>query len=485
MKLRLSLAICLAVAILAHEVAQRPDAWPLNPSADLFLTSGAEETSDDDDELVDADDPTDDEELADDEQDLADDGAVLTEVAAAEEPEGVTAPAMLFAQQTAPSSGLRAPQIGTAQNPFSNTCDGKAIGFTGPSGDRPRMQLTAVPSGARLQCRTGLAKAVSQLPFAPCDGADGSKPVHTPALSAEGRHRTEVRYLAAGKTSAVASVSYYVHRSLDGVGCCQSPFSDARWFDAARPVLAGPATFTALRLENPLIQIPRPKVVLTARKKKRKAPPVQIVRPAFGRDNATTLMSLRRTFQLSSDGKLLLIRRTTASRYALAHKDQNACVGLRIAAPVRRATCRGFHARQSPYHMGTTKPRCPGLYCTVTTCDIAPTGCRRITHTFNRGPGQQPWVRSKTTCSRKMPMISLTRHQCDAYVLNARGQGVCLAAAGGAIRIEKAFTDDRGTGLRILEQQRWAVRQTKVESQFVFSPKTTRVNVKNALFLPD
>src|SRR5262249_35537991 len=132
------------------------------------------------------------------------------------------------------STQLNTVAIGSADNPFSNTCNGKAVGFVGPTGERPRMEFANVPQGAILQCRSGRHAEVNKMPFRPCDGEDGRKPYHSPELVTEGRYRTEVKYVLGETTSLIRQVTYYVHHSLDHVACCEAAHPDAAWFEAAR-----------------------------------------------------------------------------------------------------------------------------------------------------------------------------------------------------------------------------------------------------------
>jgi hypothetical protein len=376
-------------------------------------------------------------------------------------------------------SGLRAPQIGSSDNPFANTCNGRSIGFVGPAGDTPRLEFTGAPAGATFECRTGPAGSVGRQPFRTCDGADGSKPVHVLPLSTEGSYRTEVRYTVGNQMSAVAAVNYYAHHSLDRVACCRTQASDADLFGAARGVIPSTDTFANVRVENPFITIGRPKL-----------------KNSIGHGDTTKILSLRRAFVVSPDRRFVLIRRTMASRRAQERTRQTSCVGLRISSPIRsipaanKLSCSSSFPWRQAYKDGAVRARCPGIYCTVSTCEIDQNGCKRVTHTFNRGPNQQPWVVRKMVCPDPV-LTAFTSYECDAYVVNAKGQAACLGIVNGRPQVKKAFTDSDGLGLKILSPQRplrrakLAPGQQKPPDQYVFSAKTRKAGVKNALFLPN
>src|SRR5262249_30063734 len=152
-----------------------------------------------------------------------------------------------------------------------------------------------------------------KMPFRPCDGENGMKPYHSPELVTEGKYRTEVKYVLGGTTSSTRQVTYYVHHSLDQVACCEATHPDAAWFEAARASIRPTVEFDGTTsLDNPFIKI--------------------VVHTASGAQ-AEDFLSLRRTFRLSADKKLLLIRRTLASRRTLAAAKSNSCVGLSIGVP--------------------------------------------------------------------------------------------------------------------------------------------------------
>lgn len=103
---------------------------------------------------------------------------------------------------------------------------------------------TGIP-GTIYECRTGPAAKFtpSDPPWKPCDGAAGSGTVHKPAPDAatpEGTYRTEYRYRSGTFRSATISTVYYALHKLDKVPTCpraghpEDPkFSDDQYFVAA------------------------------------------------------------------------------------------------------------------------------------------------------------------------------------------------------------------------------------------------------------
>lgn len=387
---------------------------------------------------------------------------------------GDAADALVTAASAEPAGGqtaaTRAPEngvvIGSPDNPFSNTCDGKAIGFLNAAGERPRIDFTNAPVGAALECRTGRDADIARLPFRPCDGGNGSGRFHVPQFQAEGKHRTEVRVVG-GPSGVVTRVGYYVHHSLDRVACCQSAQPDSAWFQAAAAsaLNSAPAFDSMTTLDTPFITI-------AARRE--------------SRAQAEKLLSLRRTFRLSPDGRLLLIRRTMASRRTLEKSRTTSCTGLTIAVPTygvnQRDIPRCDRQEESEFHGGLVDANCPSIYCTVTSCRSTANGCIQVTHTFNRGRGQQPWViRERQMCANQS-LIRFTDVTCDAYVLNSAGDGVCLVNQGGTIRaVQTVKSPTAPLGLTILAEQ----RDPRAGGRYVFSAKTTTTQgVKNVLYLP-
>ena len=361
----------------------------------------------------------------------------------------------------------KAPVFATGENPFVNTCDAKAIGFAGPSGERPKILLRNMPPGAIAECRSGPEAKVQGLKFTPCDAKDGTKPFHEPPLTMEGTYRTEVRYVLGRNRGAVSRLSYYAHHSLDRVPCCRLPVPDAAWFEAARPLIGSGKSFNnSTQLSNPFIQIAT----------------------GSGPNPSTKrIMSLRRTFIMSADMKLLLIRRTMASRRTLEKTGQSSCIGLSISVPEYGPANSPWivcpERRETRFRMGLVSPKCPNVYCTVTTCEEVGQKCIQVTHTFYRGPGQKPWIVKQP---KRCPPISVVKYHevmCDAYALNADGIGVCLKNDGGKIRaVEVIGKGKSGSGLAVLGQQE-GVKGSN--AHYVFSAKTRKAGVRNVLYLSD
>ncbi len=364
------------------------------------------------------------------------------------------------------SAQLNTVVIGSVDNPFSNTCNGKAIGFVGPTGERPKMEFTNVPQGAVLQCRSGRDAELSTLPFRPCDGENGVKPYHTPELAAEGKYRTEVKSILGGTPSSTKQVTYYVHHSLDQVACCEATHPDTAWFEAARSSIQPTVAFDdKTSLDNPFIKI--------------------VARTASS-DQSENFLSLRRTFRLSADNKLLLIRRTMASRRTFEDSKSKSCVGLSISVPIYGIDPRDVpscsNERESKFRGGLVAPHCPDIYCTVSSCRSTASGCIQVTHTFNRGPGQQPWVVQEPAQCADQRRLKFEDFHCDTYVLNGAGDAVCLVNDQGTIRASKAIVGSGAPlGLTLLAVQRGGPGSDR----YVFSAKTDRrPGIKNMLYLP-
>lgn len=101
--------------------------------------------------------------------------------------------------------------------------------------------------GTKYECRTGPVGTFSDTvpAWANCDGATGDGTVHRPTESPdspEGSYRTEYRYKLLAFTSPVVHAQYYVHKSLNGVATCPRPgvpidgphFTDQQYFAAAQ-----------------------------------------------------------------------------------------------------------------------------------------------------------------------------------------------------------------------------------------------------------
>ncbi len=109
-----------------------------------------------------------------------------------------------------------------------------------------KLKSTEIP-GTLYECRTGPTGTFSATvpPWGPCDGGDGSTPVHTPVPDGthpDGTYRTEFRYRHDSYRSAAIAHVYYVLHALDRVLTCprvgqpaDGPhFTDAQYFNAAQ-----------------------------------------------------------------------------------------------------------------------------------------------------------------------------------------------------------------------------------------------------------
>jgi hypothetical protein len=129
-------------------------------------------------------------------------------------------------------------------------------GWLDPRGAPPTVTVAdpGVP-GIVYECRTGPdATFTTTTPaWVNCDGASGTGRVATLAptpSTPEGNYRTEVRYRQGTFTSAVVTARYYIHHSLDKVATCPRPgfptdgphFTDADYFNAATTFAAANPT---------------------------------------------------------------------------------------------------------------------------------------------------------------------------------------------------------------------------------------------------
>ena len=145
-----------------------------------------------------------------------------------------------------------------APTPTFVTVPPDPAGWQDPNGTALTLTMTSTGlSNAIYECRTGPDGAFSPTspPWGPCDGGNGSRPTHTPtplASTPEGNYRTEYRYRADTYTSAAIATRYYVHHSLDRVQFCPRPgitadgphFTDAQYFAAAQTfATANPTLF--------------------------------------------------------------------------------------------------------------------------------------------------------------------------------------------------------------------------------------------------
>jgi hypothetical protein len=120
------------------------------------------------------------------------------------------------------------------------------------AGARVVMRLTPTGvEGTTYECRTGPAASFTATtpPWAACDGGSGMNPTHTPqlpgGLDEGGSFRTEFRFTAPpNPVSAPVGYDYYVHNSLNGIPTCTRPFTDQEYFDFARASGSFPTTTT-------------------------------------------------------------------------------------------------------------------------------------------------------------------------------------------------------------------------------------------------
>ena len=173
--------------------------------------------------------------------------------------------------------------------------------------------------GVVYECRTGPESLLGGIPFTPCDGGDGTQPVHeaVPMVNMEeGSYRTEVRVRVGDLISAPAGFDYYAHHSLDGAATCPQPLTDEQIFEAAGPALlfGEPPPFPSFTgTRNPFISLPFSNVAPNAATQVAGSRWLGIT----GNNFTVETRSLRRRFALSPDRKLLLVQRQYVSRRAV------------------------------------------------------------------------------------------------------------------------------------------------------------------------
>jgi hypothetical protein len=217
------------------------------------------------------------------------------------------------------------------------TANDAPIEFTAVTVDLP---------GVIYECRTGPAMMIGDIAFAPCDGGDGTTPVHQPVPNPameEGSYRTELRVVVDDFVSEPAGFDFYAHRSLDAAPICDPPAlsDDAIFTAAAAELLAGvpPTVPAAISTRNPFVSVP-----------------FVNVQPSFGaaqslpwsnvvgQDFTVEAPSLRRRFALSTNQQMMLVQRRYGSRQliALGETDGNRLCENRLSIARVGGDCPNF-----------------------------------------------------------------------------------------------------------------------------------------------
>jgi hypothetical protein len=193
---------------------------------------------------------------------------------------------------------------------------GDPTGWTDGVGNPVRFLFRDVgASSARYECQTTALKFAQSAEFVPCDGADGTRPEHTPTAIPEypeGVYRTSVRVRIGSYTSPVVSHDYYVHRSLDKAQPCVRSLTDEQYLAIATSSLASFGVFSdATVVRNPFIDVTFSNVSYSGGYRSSR------VGQALPASQRFATPSLRHRFVLSADRKYLLVRRAFASRQAV------------------------------------------------------------------------------------------------------------------------------------------------------------------------
>ncbi|MEZ4367807.1 MAG: hypothetical protein R2939_16240 [Kofleriaceae bacterium] len=270
----------------------------------------------------------------------------------------------------------------------------RPIGFLDAAGAGPALVFNN--QGRAAQCRAGNLSVVDGAAFASCGTADASGQVTFPIVASagatDGSYRVDVEYLdAAGQTQTYAT-TMYLHRSLDGAQRCDDGAewpSDAAFFTAAIQPFSFPAAVT---------DVPS--------------------WAASGLPHATPFVNTDLTMPTYTVGFVGVSRFQLTSRYAIP----TAAAGVTLSNPLPMTSTVSFDLPMlSLRHRIVTNAE--GTLLLVHRSYESRT-VRRIT-----GSTQ---CRMGTFFGRD---ISSEIHvDCDAFVLNAAGEGFCMQTSGGVVQ---------------------------------------------------
>ena len=292
------------------------------------------------------------------------------------------------------------------------------VGWRGPTGQPLQIEVenTNTPNVV-YECRTAPKSLFTPTvpAWRPCDGAQGAGTIHRPTEAPgipEGTYRTEHRYRNDDFTSEVVGIDYYVHHAIDNVASCPRPgqaadgphFSDDQYFAVAQAFSATNAalfpTSATFPMENPMPG-PADQMILRAPRIKiffrgvQRSPGMRFNAGNAGGEHGWPVNggnyqfedgSIRHEWRMNMNRTLVLVKR----------------------AYVRRST----HAR--PGMPGTVMP-----LNNFTTSDCKQT----IRFGSRQGQGYGP-----ANAGRGIRDV-----ECEAFVLNASGAGVCMMPGPGGM----------------------------------------------------
>ena len=238
----------------------------------------------------------------------------------------------------------------TATAAFTTLSVDKAYGWTSSTGAALSFALTdSGVAGAKYECRSGPSAAISSKSWGYCDGGVGTTLVAYPTLDAgtpSGTYKIQARLVSGSYTSAVGSqgeLTFYVHTSLNNVATCADEGTDAAAITAASTALGAiTGTFGSSSVTSvPFVRLDFDAVAL-ARSNESSA--------------TANLLSLRRRFVLSSDRKLVLVRRAYRStknancnQYFTKRDYQATHCSVFVGAADGRAVCLAWNSGSSTY----------------------------------------------------------------------------------------------------------------------------------------
>ncbi|MBU6375101.1 MAG: hypothetical protein KGQ59_03825 [Bdellovibrionales bacterium] len=301
-------------------------------------------------------------------------------------------------------------EIGLALTPnFSSptgwlTTDGAPIAIA--------ISLSGAPADATLECRTAPVSVVQSVDFAPCPSATEVAPnkhnnQHT------GTYRTEVRAMSGGAMVAEQFVDYYVHPSLNSKALCTTTRTDADYFQIAGAVLDQSTVF------GDETSLTAPKITL------------QFATEGSPRSRALTL---RKRLTMNESRTLVVLKR----RFV---RNDGTC-GVPVPALVEKRTLFGVKSVTDEDWLNNkaflTKSR-SSLYNAATNVWTEPSTSDPILGTEDRWDRFISRITEQDSNENRIypfHVAELTERfynrsiHCEAVVLNAIGQSVCIRSDG-------------------------------------------------------
>ncbi len=209
------------------------------------------------------------------------------------------------------------------------------VGWTDSNGDSLSFAISDVGiPGVKFECQSGPEATAASATWEWCDGMSGLTRVAYPSVdvgSPSGTYRIRVRAVLGTERTDVVSAGdhrFYVHTSLNNVSSCPTLGTDAQAVAAADAALGSvSATFGSASVA--------------------KSPFVKLV---WSTAQTSELLSLRRSFTMTSDRRYVLVRRafvsrmgqgvprTCEQRFSLMSQSTESCA-VYVAAADGRSVC--------------------------------------------------------------------------------------------------------------------------------------------------